>query len=574
MNLINDQWIPVRHADGSVDKIAPWEVTKDINDEKKMIVAVASPRPDFDGALTQFLIGLLQTACTPETEDDWWVWQEKQPIPEQLQSLFNPFAASFELEGEGPRFMQDFQPDELSEISGIAALLIETPGENALKKGTDHFVKRDKVKQLCSHCAAAAIYTLQLNAPAGGAGNRTGLRGGGPLTTLILGKSLWETCWINVLIKSNYFSNSINTCENESPLRFPWREKTRISNKGTGQDTYFGDMHPDQLFWAMPRRIFLIDEDSTMTEACDLCGNKTDKMYRKYKNKNYGVHYMGAYEHPLSPHYIKNNAPSPIHPQPGGVIYSHWLGLVENSSEGDNKRRPAKVVNQFRSLTLVDAQLWAFGFDMDKAKARCWYSAKMPVLHIEDSFSSIFSSHSTNMIKTSRYVSGLLVAAVLKGQMAEPRPSRNDAGYLEIDWKWPKDLLGRLRKSPTEKTKVIEKKINAFVEELDSRVQKSMMCLLDSARLNFWSITEDDFYDHLKKIRDAIINRNNEHHILESWVSILKEEAIKIFDRHVNSDDFNAVDPKRIAIARNELVRSLNSDRLRNIIGLPKNINK
>lgn len=70
MNLIYDKWIPVRKADGSRDTIAPWEITKD------NYVAVASTRPDFDGALTQFLIGLLQTTCTPD-EPTWWKWGKK-----------------------------------------------------------------------------------------------------------------------------------------------------------------------------------------------------------------------------------------------------------------------------------------------------------------------------------------------------------------------------------------------------------------------------------------------------------------------------------------------------------------
>ena len=69
MNLISENWIPVRRADGSLQRIAPWQLTDGIGDNP--IVAVASPRPDFDGALTQFLIGLLQTTCTP-SEDQWW----------------------------------------------------------------------------------------------------------------------------------------------------------------------------------------------------------------------------------------------------------------------------------------------------------------------------------------------------------------------------------------------------------------------------------------------------------------------------------------------------------------------
>ena len=150
MNLINDRWIPIRRADGSPDKIASWEITQDIHDEGKNIIAVASPRPDFDGALTQFLIGLLQTACTPETEDKWWDWRERPPQQTILQNLFEPFIPFFELEGDITRFMQDFQHAELTASYEIAALFIEAPGEKTLKENKDHFIKRGSINKLCN----------------------------------------------------------------------------------------------------------------------------------------------------------------------------------------------------------------------------------------------------------------------------------------------------------------------------------------------------------------------------------------------------------------------------------------
>lgn len=205
MNLINDRWIPIRRADRSKDKIAPWEITENIHDKKKKIIAVASPRPDFDGALTQFLIGLLQTACTPETEDAWWDWRQSPPNPDYLLKCFEQVAHAFIFEGEGPKFMQDFNPEKLGkETRKIENILIGGPGKNTIEDNIDHFVKRDTVNFLCSHCATTALYTLQLNASGGGSGYRTGIRGGGPLSTLVLGKTLWETCWLNVLVRSNY----------------------------------------------------------------------------------------------------------------------------------------------------------------------------------------------------------------------------------------------------------------------------------------------------------------------------------------------------------------------------------
>ena len=68
----------------------------------------------------------------------------------------------------------------------VGALLIDTPGANALRKNTDLFVKRGRIEVLSRAAAAIGLFTLSAYAPAGGAGIRTSLRGGGPLTTLLL----------------------------------------------------------------------------------------------------------------------------------------------------------------------------------------------------------------------------------------------------------------------------------------------------------------------------------------------------------------------------------------------------
>ncbi|HUU39692.1 MAG TPA: type I-E CRISPR-associated protein Cse1/CasA [Desulfatiglandales bacterium] len=513
MNLIDDRWIPIRRADGSTDKIAPWEITQDIHDEKRKIIAVASPRPDFDGALTQFLIGLLQTACTPETEDAWWEWLETPPISEQLQNRINPFAASFDLGRDVPRFMQDYKHTELTETLEIAALFIEAPGAKALKENKDHFIKRDTIKQLCPECVSAALFTIQLNAPSGGQGHRTGLRGGGPLTTLVIGESLWESCWLNVLIKSNYMGENIMLGKDETDKRFPW-----LSSTHTGKDTYPSDIHPDQQFWAMPRRMFLIEENLSKPEACNLCGQETVQIYKQFRTKNYGINYMGAYEHPLSPHYIKDNAPNPVHPQPGGFGYRHWLGFVENSQEGNSEKRPARVINQFRSLSRKDGNLWAFGYDMDNMKARSWYDSRMPILIIVAEHKETFRGYVEQLIQSANWIADNLSKKLKKAVFGET------------------EMRGNF----------------AFIKAL------------------FWHQTENIFYQTMYQLRDALLINQSVSEIKLSWRSKLSQDALVIFDEKSQTGDFDAVDPRRVASARNELYSILYGNKLKEILGFPK----
>jgi CRISPR system Cascade subunit CasA len=515
MNLINDAWIPVRRADGTTEKIEPWRLTDHIGTGKSPIVAVASPRPDFDGALTQFLIGLLQTTCTPETESAWWGWRENPPAQSTLRERFATVADAFELEGD-KAFMQDAAPSELETEQDIAALLLESPGEQTLKQNKDHFIKRNGVNQLCQDCAAAAIFSLQTNAPSGGQGHRTGLRGGGPLTTLVLGQTLWETCWLNVLEKNRYIAG-VPIEHNQPADRFPWLTITRTSEeKPPAGITTQIDVHPDQQFWAMPRRIRLVSQRLNATEPCGLCSTPSMLFFKSYKTKNYGVNYQ-SFEHPLSPHYIKDGIVSPVHPQPGGIGYRHWLGLIENSTDGNSERRPARVIQQFH-LTHEDGRIWAFGYDMDNMKARCWYDATMPILAIDEGLDAAFKAYTERLVQAASLTAGMLRKQIKLAIFGEAEV-RGDISFIQS---------------------------------------------------NFWSATEGKFFSQVRHLRDALRQGVDEQVVLGNWLMILKDSAFSIFDTYSQTGDFDATDPRRIALARNELAKLLNGKKLRDLLGLPR----
>ena len=142
MNLTNEPWIPVRRADGSPDKIAPYQITDHIGTDKSPIIAVASPRPDFDGALVQFLIGLLQTTCTPETDADWWDWREQPPTSEELSLRFEPVSLAFQLKGAQPFMQEKLIGSSQAKWHPFSYLLIGAATDSTLKNNTDHFQKR------------------------------------------------------------------------------------------------------------------------------------------------------------------------------------------------------------------------------------------------------------------------------------------------------------------------------------------------------------------------------------------------------------------------------------------------
>jgi CRISPR system Cascade subunit CasA len=276
--------------------------------------------------------------------------------------------------------MQDF--DSLANVDSvdIARLLIETPGDNTVANNNDHFVHRASSTGMCAPCAATALFTLQINAPSGGAGHRVSLRGGGPMTTLRLpgfaSATLWQKLWSNVL-------PVVSKTKAPDPTIFPWMAPTRTSQPQGGTDTTPETAHRFQAFWSMPRRIRL-DWAAASPGVCTVCGCAFERIVRSYRTRPHGVNYTGAWVHPLTPYSLdpkQENLPISIKGQPSGIGYRHWLGWTF----GADLRRPAEVVTAFarESRTLpADAAgviLWCFGYDLENMKVRCWYDATLPL---------------------------------------------------------------------------------------------------------------------------------------------------------------------------------------------------
>lgn len=426
ISLNDESWLPAITRTGQSKKISPQQLP----DED--IVDLAYPRPDFQGAAYQFLIGLLQTAYAPEDEDGWEeIWQEGIDREAWRQAL-GSIATAMQFGPQKPTFLQDFSSLE-SENSTISGLLVDSPGGNTLKLNKDHFTKRDSYQRFCPHCTAMALFTVQTNSPAAGAGFRTSMRGGGPMTTLMMpqnsGLPLWKKLWLNVLPQEQRPPLA------ELPLIFPWLVPTRTSEK-VGNSTTPENAHPLQAYWGMPRRIE-IDFKHTEPGNCDLCGEHHPALLTQIRNKNYGVQYEG-WLHPLSPYRQAVKAGSPLlslKGQPGGLAYKDWLGLALGAEDKFNRTVPAEVVREQSYRRLSPAEplyLWCFGFDMDNAKARCWYEHHLPVLAIDKAAVPNFTGSIERVIALAAGSLSLLKSALKEAWFASPKEAKGDFGALDI----------------------------------------------------------------------------------------------------------------------------------------------
>jgi CRISPR system Cascade subunit CasA len=384
MNLTRDNWLPFKLKDGTEQSLPISAICR------SDIVDFALPRADFQGGAYQFAIGLLQTVFAPEDELEWHEYYDQPPSLESLQVALDKVQHAFNVDGDGPLFMQDFDKLAASNPTTIAGLLIEAPGANGLKLNTDHFIKRGVGEVMSLDMAALALFTLQINAPSGGSGHRVGLRGGGPLTTLVVPSqthsSLWEKLWLNVIHLEQWRYEEPDFTDGSV---FPWLVETKISDK-KGSEIYLEDVHPLHMFWAMPRRIRLEIEDKKA--ICKITGLETVLVVSAYRAQNYGGNYSGTWSHPLTPYKWDPKKPDEDHlsakGQPGGVTYKTWEQLTFSSdAEGQHCARVVKhfyeISNIFTEKQTLVPQLWVFGYDMDNMKARCWYSSHFPLFAIE-----------------------------------------------------------------------------------------------------------------------------------------------------------------------------------------------
>lgn len=508
MNLIKDAWIPVIRANSGKGLIAPWQIAE----QEDPIRELAAPRPDFQGAMYQLLIGLLQTGFAPKDQDEWLKYWEVPPTAGILRSRLEGLAGAFDFDNpNGPAFMQDFTLAD-GEPKGIAALLIEAPGGKTVRDNLDHFVKRETPRCVCKTCAAMALFTLQANAPSGGVGHRVGLRGGGPLTTLVLPPdqvTFWQTLWLNVLDNTDVAEYP----ESRPESVFPWMGPTRVSDKN-GTDTTPENSHQLQAYWGMPRRIRITFPAEAAIGDCSLCDAHGVELVTAYRTRNYGVNYMGAWVHPLTPYRFdpkKEKPPLSLKGQKGGLGYRNWLGLtLADDEDGD---RAALVVRRYseqraRELRIQrTARLWCFGYDMDNMKARCWYDHTFPLLNLTPAQRKKLLLWVGEFVSAAQDVSSILRKQVKAAWFRRPEDAKGD---------------------------------------------------MDTVSMDFWQRSEPVFYQLLEQLSNVPGNNDNPPpEVYSNWRSTLLRMPLQLFDAWVLEAPIEDMDMKRIVAERDGLIRLL-----------------
>ena len=396
MNLLNDVWLPIITHTGDKKTIKLAEISDSTINELDF------NRMDFQGAGYQLLIGLLQTTFAPDSTDEWEERLVSPPSEDELQQAFDKISYAFELDGDGARFMQEYNFQENKEtLCPLEQILIGSPGQITVEKNIDFFVKRDTVKSFSPTNAIIALMTLQLNATQGGPGYYTSIRGGGGgMMTLVRpakDRPLWEKLWWNVINRTFWEYDDIDLTDKEEAKRvFPWLVDNSQSKSQEIQifSTDETLVHPLYVFWAMPRRIKLIIEENDKGIADDFTGEVSPVIITGYHTKQYGNHYLGDWSQnrPFTPYRAKVKEPDvllPVKVKNEGMTYKIWHVLTLKDESNIFKR--AQVIahaNEIESETLgevkMPSSIWAMNYNTKSFSALGIYSVEMPMLYLKD----------------------------------------------------------------------------------------------------------------------------------------------------------------------------------------------
>ncbi|MDD3257021.1 MAG: type I-E CRISPR-associated protein Cse1/CasA [Methanocorpusculum sp.] len=523
--MLIDQWIPVQRKDGRRDVISPLDLLSDSLENP--VKSIATIRPDFDGAVMQFLIGLYQVLLSPEDTDEWRELLDSPPTVESLQKRIDLIKPAFIPDGPDHRFMQDSSIRD-TDIWEIQNLLIEINNTHFLKEGT--------IQHLCPKCAVMALLTLELNSPSGGRGHMTSLRGGGPLTTLVCvpdeQTTLWKTVLLN-LISTDLFPSKGDLKVNSSVIEkiFPWLGI--LPNSEGGDVVVPQDLHPYHVYWNVPRRIYL-DYEDTIPGRCDLCGEENETLLSQYWSRPNGIKY-DSWTHPLTPYYVKTdktgNMHLPVRGKEGGVTYANWTGIVMGSVE--TGRIPASVVmtlpdRLYKDSEFPELKVHVFGYVTDNAKARAWQEGILPTITVPTEFRAAFLNEASQIVSTASEILFYLISRIKDGYSRDARNMKGD--FSEV-------------------------------------------------RVSFWHRTESAFYAALDKLTTSIpadASRSDELHpmtdeVKKSWLSEIRIVTISLFKDRVSFPMYGEADPGLSANAELALrgYLSNNSAKICKSLGLP-----
>lgn len=314
-----DQNIRYLRKSGRVFIGTPLDITDDSGCDP--IVSVHLGHPFADIGFEFLMRDLIQAAMPPRDAGEWVRRFLHPPDPAELRERLAPYrdalmldhpeTPAFQVQPTAERLAEAAKParksrrapvpdgdtDEDEEEAGdqpIAALLPDPPTGEAVKNSVDFFIKRDGVRAIGAGAILPVLYSHMVLFPPGGGGYLGLPHGADSIKYQLVGRTLWETLWLNVLLPSVHAELSDARWCWPAPVSaevFPWLDRDLRTlplgrrDDGAARPVERVRMHPAAI--PMPRRYRLAP---AQTGTCDLSGLE-GPVYRSFTRWPKGLQY-------------------------------------------------------------------------------------------------------------------------------------------------------------------------------------------------------------------------------------------------------------------------------------------
>ncbi len=199
MNLLKDRWIPVK-IDCSFQRISLEELLTSCETQWEL----SCLRDDMELAALQLVVSLTQVCFMPKDKSELLARLKNSLTTDEYREGVQLYLEWFDLFHEKWPFMQvaGVQPKKQDKnFTSLQKLFVGLPEKTSSSSSSNAFFNRvDEVETGHPGDVAIAIFQQATNGfSLGGSFFSVGLKGGMPLTTLVLGESLLQSVWLNIL---------------------------------------------------------------------------------------------------------------------------------------------------------------------------------------------------------------------------------------------------------------------------------------------------------------------------------------------------------------------------------------
>lgn len=362
MNLLEDAWIPVR-ADGGAGPFRQISYEELLCGNAHWQVSL--PRDDLEMACVQLLICMTQVIFLPRDDSELRDQHDAQLSSDSYTKAIVPYRDWFDLDHPVHPFMQT--RGVKGEPTSVQKLLPGMPEKTSTAPSAHCFFNEvDEVEYVSGAIAAIALFNQASNSPSFGGGFKGSLRGGSPITTLVVGDDLRTTVWINV--------GSLERVRE----RLPGYEFDPEHDKPTWIEPVVREQKVPAariglargLFW-QPARLELVPADQDAT--CGVLGSRGPS-YSGFRKEKFNFTVEGIWPHPHGVQ-LANTKKGAVEWKFASFTttapaWTHLFEFVVPRSVGDGKEGqvPAAPVIQASQMFPGKAlHLWVGGYHTNQA---------------------------------------------------------------------------------------------------------------------------------------------------------------------------------------------------------------